>query len=188
MTHPLNDVDSDPYKRPAFSRGDRLRRASWQALWLLSIRCSPVPLFRWRRTVLRFMGAQLGAPVHIYPSTRIWAPWNLQVDSMATLGRDVEIYNPAPIRIGHHCIVSQGAYLCGASHDYNDPTFPLISKPIELGPYSWVCARAIVLPGVRIGEGAVLAAGSVATKDLEPWTVYGGNPARPLKARTPLTP
>ncbi|MBI1840568.1 MAG: putative colanic acid biosynthesis acetyltransferase [Verrucomicrobia bacterium] len=185
MTHALPNIEADPYKRPAFSPANRLRRASWQALWLLVVRWSPTPLFGWRQRVFSLMGARLASPVHIYPCTRVWAPWNLRVDAMATLGRDVEIYNPAPIHVGHHCIVSQGAYLCGASHDYNDATFPLIAKPIALGPYSWICARAIVLPGVKVGEGAVLAAGSVATKDLNPWTVYGGNPARALKARTP---
>jgi putative colanic acid biosynthesis acetyltransferase WcaF len=85
--------------------------------------------------------------------------------------------------MGSHAIVSQQAYLCGATHDYEDPAFRLIASPITLGAYSWVCARATVQPGVNLGEGAVLALGSVATRHLEPWTVYGGVPARKIKAR-----
>jgi putative colanic acid biosynthesis acetyltransferase WcaF len=90
--------------------------------------------------------------------------------------------------MGSHAIVSQQAYICGATHDYNDPSFPLISFPMSLGAYSWVCARASVCPGVNVGEGAVLGLGSVATHDLEPWTVYAGVPAQPVKQRTQREP
>jgi putative colanic acid biosynthesis acetyltransferase WcaF len=102
---------------------------------------------------------------------------------VVTIGENAEIYNPAPVHLGSHAIVSQGAYLCGATHDYEDPAFPLISFPMKLGAYSWVCARATVQPGANLGEGAILALGSVATRDLEPWAIYGGVPARKIKAR-----
>jgi putative colanic acid biosynthesis acetyltransferase WcaF len=85
--------------------------------------------------------------------------------------------------MGSHAIVSQQGYICGATHDYNDPAFPLISFPMRLGAYSWVCARASVSPGVNLAEGAVLGLASVATDDLEPWTVYAGVPARTVKKR-----
>jgi putative colanic acid biosynthesis acetyltransferase WcaF len=100
-----------------------------------------------------------------------------------SLGDEAEIYNPSPVSMGSHAIVSQQAYICGATHDYNDPSFPLISFPMSLGAYSWVGARASVAPGVNVGEGAVLGLGSVATRDLEPWTVYAGVPARRIKQR-----
>ena len=100
-----------------------------------------------------------------------------------TLGDEAELYNPSLMFMGSHAIVSQQAYVCGATHDYNDPAFPLISFPMSLGAYSWVCARASVSPGVDVGEGAVLGLGSVATRDLQPWTVYAGVPAHPLKQR-----
>ncbi|MBY0468527.1 MAG: putative colanic acid biosynthesis acetyltransferase, partial [Burkholderiaceae bacterium] len=77
----------------------------------------------------------------------------------------------------------QDAYLCGATHDIDDPAFPMVSAPIVIGPYAWVCARAVVCPGVTVGEGAVLGLAGVATRDLEAWTVYGGVPARLLRAR-----
>ena len=74
--------------------------------------------------------------------------------------------------------------MCGATHDYNDPEFPMISYSMRLGAYSWICARASVSPGVNVGEGAVLGLGSVAYSDLEPWTVYSGVPAVKVKKRT----
>jgi hypothetical protein len=93
------------------------------------------------------------------------------------------VYNPEQVTLGSHAIVSQQAYLCGATHDYEDPAFPLVAFPISIGPYAWVCARATVQPGVSVGEGAVLALGSVATRNLDPWTVYAGVPARRVKTR-----
>lgn len=173
----------DPYLRPAFSVSDRARRQTWNICWALFYRTSPRPLHFWRVFLLRCFGAKLGPHCHFYPKSRIWAPWNLICADGASLGDDAEIYNPTTVRLGSHAIVSQGAYLCGATHDYNDPEFPLISFPTELGAYSWICARASVAPGVRIGEGAVLGLGSVATSDLEPWTVYAGVPARKMKQR-----
>ena len=101
-----------------------------------------------------------------------------------TAGDGVEIYNPSPVTLGSHAILSQGAYLCGATHDYTDPSFPLIAYSMSVGAYAWICARASVAPGVDIGEGAVLGLASVATKDLEPWSVYAGSPAVKVKERT----
>jgi putative colanic acid biosynthesis acetyltransferase WcaF len=93
------------------------------------------------------------------------------------------LYNPSLFYLASHCIVSQGAYLCGATHEYNHPEFRLISFPMRVGPYAWICARAIVHPRVNIGVGAVLGLGSIATRDLEPFGVYAGAPAEKVKER-----
>ncbi|PSH04005.1 MAG: putative colanic acid biosynthesis acetyltransferase [Acidobacteria bacterium] len=176
-------TNSDPYLQPAFSRRNRLLRFLWGIVYALLFRTSPRPMHAWRNFLLRCFGATIGPNSHIYPTARIWAPWNLICEENATIADDVVVYNPLAVRLGSHAILSQQAYLCGATHDYEDPEFPLISFPITLGPYSWVCARATVQPGVNIGEGAILALASVATRDLEPWTVYGGIPARKIKMR-----
>jgi putative colanic acid biosynthesis acetyltransferase WcaF len=125
----------------------------------------------------------MGPHCHFYPRSRVWAPWNLVCDDRASLADDAEIYNPSPVHLGTRAIVSQQAYICGATHDYNDPGLPVVSFPMRLGAYSWVCARASVGPGVNVGEGAILGLGAVATKDLEPWTVYAGVPAKKVKLR-----
>jgi putative colanic acid biosynthesis acetyltransferase WcaF len=174
---------ADPYLRPAFSLGNRLRRLVWNVCWALLYRPSPRPFHGWRSFLLRLFGAKLGPDCHFYPGSRVWAPWNLVCADHVAAGNGVEIYNPATLHLDSHVILSQQAYICGATHDYNDPAFPLIAYPMRLGAYAWVCARASVAPGVNVGEGAVLGLGSVATKDLEPWSVYLGVPAMKIKDR-----
>lgn len=174
---------ADPYLMASTSLGDRAARALWAVAHLLLVRFSPRPCHAWRAGVLRLFGATLGAHCHIYPAARIWAPWNLVCEDAVGIADGAVIYNPLPIRLASHCVVSQDAYLCGATHDIDDPAFPMISAPIKIGRYAWICARAVVCSGVNVGEGAVLGLASVATRDLEPWTVYGGLPARVLRQR-----
>jgi len=174
---------ADPYLRPAFTLRNRLRRLSWNICWALLYRTSPRPLHGWRTFLLRCFGAKLASHCHFYPKSKVWAPWNLVCADHVAAGDGVEIYNPVTIHLDSHVILSQESYLCGATHDYNDPAFPLIAYPMRLGAYAWVCARASVAPGVNLGEGAVLGLGSVATRDLEPWSVNVGVPAVKIKDR-----
>lgn len=125
----------------------------------------------------------MGKDCHFYPASKVWAPWNLICAEQVTAADHAEIYNPAPISLGSHAILSQGSFLCGATHNYDDPVFPLIAFSMQIGPYAWICARASVAPGVNVGAGAVLGLGSVATHDLQAWTVYAGVPAKALKPR-----
>lgn len=173
----------DPYLRPSFPLWDRLRRLAWSVCWALLFRTSPRPFHPWRSFLMRCFGAALGPNCRFYPRARIWAPWNLHCADTVSVGDGAEIYNPSLVTMGSHAIVSQQAYICGATHDYNSPAFSLISFPMTVGAYSWICARASVSPGVNIGDGAILGLGSVATHDLEPWTVYAGVPALPIKKR-----
>ena len=178
---------ADPYLRPAFTLRNRVMRVVWGIVWLLLYRPSPRPMHGWRAMLLRIFGATMGPNCHFYPKARIWAPWNLVCADQVTAADGVEIYNPAPMHFGSHAIVSQDAYLCGATHDYNSAAFPLIAYEMRFGAYCWVCARASVGPGVNVAEGAVLGMSAVATRSLEPWTVYAGNPATAVKARVKTT-
>jgi putative colanic acid biosynthesis acetyltransferase WcaF len=173
----------DPTLLPSFSARNRLARALWGLCWALLYRTSPRPLHAWRAALLRLFGAELGPDCHFYPRSKIWAPWNLVCEDRVTVGDDAELYNPSPFRLESHCIVSQGAYLCGASHEYNESSFRLVSFPMRIGAYAWICARAIVHPRVNVGAGAVLGLGSMATRDLEPFGVYSGVPAEKIKER-----
>jgi putative colanic acid biosynthesis acetyltransferase WcaF len=181
--HIAEETAQDPYLRPAFSLSDRLRRQCWNICWTLLYKTSPRPLHSWRAFLLRAFGAEIGPNCHFYPQSKVWAPWNLICADQVTAGDGAEIYNPAPVTFGSHAILSQEAYVCGATHDYDDPGFPLMAFAMSFGPYSWICARASVAPGVNVGEGAVLGLGSVATRNLEPWTVYAGVPAMKVKGR-----
>jgi putative colanic acid biosynthesis acetyltransferase WcaF len=93
----------------------------------------------------------------------------------------------AAITLGQYATVSQGTHLCAGSHDINDENFQLIARPIDIGDYAWIAAEAFVGPGVVIGTGAVVGARCVVFSRLEPWTVYIGNPAEAVKARSLLT-
>jgi putative colanic acid biosynthesis acetyltransferase WcaF len=174
---------SDPYLKANTSLNNKLLRVAWSITCALLFSPSPRPMHGWRAGLLRMFGAKIGPGCHIYPKARIWAPWNLRCDDVVAIADGAEIYNPELIELKSHAIVSQGAYLCGASHDLRDPSFPMISGPIVVGPYAWVCARSTVQMGVTIGEGAVLGLGAIATKDLSAWTVYGGVPAQPISKR-----
>ena len=173
----------DPYLAPSTSVGNRLGRFLWSGAYLLLVRPTPRPLHRWRALVLRAFGARLGANCRIYAGARIWAPWLLHCEDAVAIADGAVIYNPAGVRLASHAIVSQDAYLCGATHDQDDPAFPMISKPITIGRYAWICARAVVCAGIEVGDGAVLGLASVATRPLAPWTVYAGAPARAIKSR-----
>lgn len=101
----------------------------------------------------------------------------------ACLASDVDCYNVARITIGDNTTISQGAYLCTASHDITDPLNPLITAPIVIEDQTWVAAHAFIGMGVTIGQGAVVGARAAVFKDVAPWTVVGGNPAKFLKNR-----
>jgi putative colanic acid biosynthesis acetyltransferase WcaF len=99
------------------------------------------------------------------------------------LADGVDCYSVDTVTLGQSAIVSQQAMLCTASHDYNDPEFRLITRPISIGAYAWIGARAFVGPGVNVGDGAVVGAASAVFQSVESWTIVGGNPARILKRR-----
>jgi putative colanic acid biosynthesis acetyltransferase WcaF len=175
---------NDPYTQASFSLRNRLARALWGVVWLLLFRPSPRPFHAWRRLLLRAFGARLGQHVHIHASVNIWAPWQLRVGNRVGIASGVTLYNMAPMDLGDGCVISQGAHLCGGSHDIDAPNFQLLARPICLQKDVWVCADAFVGMGVCIAEGCVLAARSVAMKSIpQPWTVWAGHPAKYLRAR-----
>jgi len=179
----------DPVRyRSELSRRNQLARAIWGLAWGLFCRMSPRPLHGWRRAWLRLFGARVHATASVYPSARIWAPWNLDMGARSALGDQVDCYNVAPVTLEDDAIASQQAFLCTATHDIADPGRRLVTAPIQLGRSSWVCAGAFVHPGVTIGEGAVVGARAVVTRDVAPWTVVAGNPAKFLKARVMTIP
>ena len=116
-------------------------------------------------------------------SMDVWIPSRLRMGSQVWIDKNVNLYNVERITIGDNVIISDGAYICTATHDIASPRFDLVTRPVRICDNAWIAAKAIVLPGVTIGEGAVVAAGAVVTRDVEPWMVVGGNPARVIKKR-----
>jgi putative colanic acid biosynthesis acetyltransferase WcaF len=179
---PFPQVNVASFENP-YSFAHKCGRVLWGFVWIVLFRPSPRPCFGWRSILLRCFGARLGTAVHVYPRAKIWAPWNLEMGDHSCLADDVDCYCAGRIAIGAHATVSQYSYLCAAGHDISDPRMKLVIEPITIGDGAWVCAGAFVGPGVSVGNGAVVGARAVVVKNVDAWTVVGGNPAKFIKNR-----
>ena len=164
------------------SRKELFLRVLW-GFGKLAFRLTPRPCFALRRSLLRLFGAKVGVNVNIYPSALIYYPWNLEIGDNSSIGEWALVYNLGPVRIGARSTISQRVHLCAGTHDYTDPSMPLIKPPIEIGDEVWVCADAFVGPNVSIEARAIVAAASVVVKDVPSTTIVGGNPASKIKKR-----
>lgn len=160
---------------------NKLGRVLWGFVWVFLFRYSPRPFFSWRNCLLRCFGARIGQGTHVYPSVRIWAPWNLEAGQTVGIADGAHIYNPDRVVLEDFAVISQEVFLCSASHDYTRWTFPLVTAPIRVERHAWLAARVFVHMGVTIGEGCVIGAASVVTRDTPPWTVCAGNPCKAIK-------
>lgn len=133
--------------------------------------------------ILRIFGAKVHLGSMAFGSTNISRPWDLAMGKYVAIGQRVHIYNLRKVEIGDSTVISQDVYLCGGTHDYTDSRLPLLRKDIIIGKSVWIASGAFIAPGITIGDGAVIAARSVVVKDVEPWTVVGGNPAKFIKRR-----
>lgn len=165
-------------------RKHQVVRLVWAVVWAVGARWLPRSMGGvWKRWLLRLFGAKMAKTALVYASAKVYYPANLVMDEYACLASDVDCYNVAPIHVGRFATVSQGAFLCTASHDISSPGHELITQPIEIGERAWVAAGAFIGMGVKVGEGAVVGARAAVFKDVEPWTVVGGNPAKFIKKR-----
>ena len=178
-----NTVNQNTFTGPSFSVSNRLGRIMWTVVSGLFFRFSPQPLYGFRSFLLRIFGARVGQRVHVYPKVKIWAPWNLILGDECGIADGVTLYSQGLITIGYRAVISQGAHLAAGTHDYTLPGFPLITKPIIIKDHVWIAAEAFINPGIMIGEGCVIGARSVVTKDMPAWMVCAGHPCKPLKER-----
>ena len=133
--------------------------------------------------LLRIFGAKIGDHVLIKPRVNVKYPWLLEIGNYVWIGENVWIDNLGKVKIGDNVCISQGAMLLTGNHNYKKSTFDLIIKEIILEDGVWIGAKAIVCPGVNCGSNSFLTAGSVATKNMEQFMIYQGNPAMPIKKR-----
>ncbi len=162
---------------------NQLARFVWLAVSSVFFDLSPTPCFGWRRLLLRLFGATMAAGTKVYPSTRVWAPWNLVMDEGACLGRKVNCYNVAKVELGIDATASEGTFLCTASHDIHGPDFRLTTSPIRIARGAVIFAEAFLGPGVTVAEGAVVGARSVVVRNVGPYEVVAGNPSRVIGER-----
>ncbi len=168
------------------STKNKLGRLCWWWIYTFLFRPSGMPFsicYKWRNLLLRLFGAKIAKTAIVHASAKIWAPWNLEMDEYACIDDNVDVYSVNRIVLGKHATVSQKAFLCTASHNIYSREHELTNAPILIGDYAWVAAGAFVGMGVTIGAYAVVGARAAVFKDIEPWSVVGGNPAVFIKKR-----
>jgi putative colanic acid biosynthesis acetyltransferase WcaF len=177
-------VDLSKYDNSWYHPGRNLFvRVCWVFISAFFVQCHWNPSTTLRVFLLRLFGAKIGKGVVIKPGVNIKYPWHLSIGDYVWIGENAWIDNLTQISIGNHACLSQGAYLLTGNHDFKKNTFDLIVKPITIEAGVWIGAKAIVCPSVTCYSHAVLTAGAVATKDLQSYTIYSGNPAQPVKQR-----
>lgn len=182
---PPKRVDAAQSSRFAspWSMTDRVVRFAWEFCWTLFCSWTPKPANPWRLCWLRFFGARIEGKPFVHQRARIAIPGNLTLHDRACLGDRANAYSLAAIEIGPGAVVAQEAYLCTGTHDFSEPSTPLVVARIAVGENAFVGARAFVLPGVTIGTRAIIGAGSVVTRDVPDDVVAAGNPCRVLRPR-----
>jgi len=165
---------------------NKVGRALWAWAWLILFRLSPRSAFMWRRCLLRAFGASIATGVKVYPDARIYAPWNLQMERDSIMGDGVNCYNVDRVVFEAESNVTHYTFVCTAGHDIDSGCRKLITRPIRFGIGSWVFGHAIILPGVTVGRGGVVAAGSVVSRNVGDYAVVAGNPARKIRDRTQI--
>jgi len=181
-------MDLRQYDQSNFDRG----RSGWMILlwWLVQaivFPLTPHQLHAPRIALLRLFGAKIGKGVVIRPTARFTYPWKVEIGDYSWIGDDVVLYSLDYIHIGRHSVISQECYLCTGNHDFQNPTFSLITAPITIGNGAWVATDCFVGPGVEIGANTIVGARSSVFRSLPAGQVCWGSPCRPHHPRTMKT-
>ncbi len=185
MTEPLESVDhaqSSQFVSP-WPVSERVRRVLWEFCWFIFCGWTPKPANPWRLFWLGVFDAKIEGTPFVHQRARIAVPWNLTLHDRSCLGDRANVYSLGEIEIGARAVVAQEAYLNTGSHDFSQPSMPLVVAKITIGEDAFVGARAFVMPGIKIGARAIVGACSVVTKDVPENVVAAGNPCRILHPR-----
>ncbi len=156
----------------------RIKMVMWEYVWMLLCSWTPKPANPWRIFWLKVFGANMYGQPFVHQRARIQIPWNLTMHHCACLGDRANAYTLGKIEIQEYSIIAQEAYLCTGTHAFNEPAKNLITTPIKIGSHVFVGARAFVMPGVTIGDNAIIGACSVVTRNVASNQSVKGNPAR----------
>jgi putative colanic acid biosynthesis acetyltransferase WcaF len=176
-------TDLSKYNNDWYEPGNPVKRVCWFFINAVFFKTGLFPFYSVKRFLLRLFGAKIGRAVYIKPYVNIKYPWKLFIGNHVWIGEEAWIDNLGEVVIGNNVCLSQGAFLLTGNHDYKKGSFDLVIKPIHLEDGVWIGAKAIVCPGINCLTHSVLTAGSVATTDLEAWSIYQGNPAEKIKER-----
>ncbi len=173
----MNKVKLNQYNNDHYQPGSTTKKTLWyftNMFFFKTMLPFPSPF---KVKLLKLFGAKIGQGVVIKPNVNIKYPWFLEIGEDCWIGEGVWIDNLAKVTIDSNVVLSQGVYLLTGSHDYKKESFDLLLSEIVLKEGVWIGAKATVCPGVTCKSHSVLAVGSVATKDLEAYGIYQGNPA-----------
>ncbi len=176
-------TDLSKFENKWYKPGGALKRLLWYFVNILFFQNPFFPFVNVKVFLLRLFGAKVGKGVVLKPRVNIKYPWFLEVGNFVWIGEDVWIDNLDQVIIGDNCCISQGALILSGNHNYKKSSFDLIVKPIVLEEGVWIGARSIVTKGVKCKSHALLSVGSVASNNLEAYTIYKGNPADAIKER-----
>jgi putative colanic acid biosynthesis acetyltransferase WcaF len=166
-----------------WSLRERVGLLLWDFVWGLFCQWTPKPLYPWRLMWLRLFGCRIHGKPFVHQRARIQIPWHLTIHEGCSVGDRADLYSLGEIELHPRCVIAQEAYLCTGTHDFDDPTKTLLTAAITIGTDAFVGARAFIMPGVRIGDGAIVGACSLVTKDVGDGMVVAGSPARLLRTR-----
>jgi putative colanic acid biosynthesis acetyltransferase WcaF len=175
----LSTYNNHPYN----PGGNAIKRILWHYINAVFFKTGLLPINGFKVALLRLFGAKIGNNVTIKPGVNIKYPWHLTVGNNTWIGEDVWIDCLVPITIGSNVCISQGAMLLTGSHNYKKTTFDLITGNIILEDGAWIGAKAVVNQGITVDTHAVLTTGSIATKNLDAYSIYQGNPAVKIRDR-----
>lgn len=180
----MPQTDLSTYNHNTYHPGASwLKRTIWFFTSALLFKTSLLPSSRTKIAILRLFGAKIGKRVVFRHGINIKYPWHLSIGNDSWIGENVWIDNLVSVNIGRHVCLSQGSMLITGSHNYKSTAFDLITGAINIADGAWVGARAVINQNINVSSHAVLTAGSVATKDMEPYSIYQGNPAAKVRNR-----
>lgn len=143
-----------------------------------------VPLHHVRRFFYRLAGIKIGRGSAIHMLTVFYNPRNISVGEDTIIGEKTTLDGRAPLTIGNHVDIASEVMIYNGQHDIQSDDFHPEFAPVVISDYAFIGPRVIILPGVTIGKGAVVGAGAVVTKDVAPFTIVGGIPAKEIGTRT----
>lgn len=179
-----NGVHLAAFSAAGFDKGaGLLKQTAWYFVNALIVRASWNPFMGIKIALLKMFGARIGRGLIIKNNVNIKFPWKLTIGDDCWIGEGVWIDNLDMVTIGNDVCISQGAMLLTGNHDYTQPSMPYRNAPIRIDSGAWIGAKAVLCPGVNVYANAILTVGSVATTDMQPATIYQGNPAKEIRKR-----
>ena len=153
---------------------------SW---WVVNDAIAKLPTSSLRKNLLKKCGVKIGSGSHLYGGFHIRNPKGLEMGRNCSIGSKVLLDARKGLVLGNSVVIAYEAIIWILHHDYNDLHFCSKGSPVFIDDYAWICSRSIILPGIKIGEGAVVASGAVVTKDVPPYAIVAGVPAKVIGSR-----